>query len=277
MDELVIPGDASTSDIAAPTRRRTLRRLVLLVIAGGLALAAVATSFSSNTKPSSVPFQAGETWCCGTSEVAASWVVPPLPRPPEYEQNTLGAWIGVQTGNGKKFFFQVGTTEWDAGTAHNYWAFWSAAIYDYQPKYFPRFVSPGDLVHAEILQTGSRWVATFTDVTARWSLSESIRASTNQDQATAAEWLEEDVVVYGGHLPTSVNHVTEAPRTTCSLTFKNLELNGGSFSWVGGPSTSQSFVDASGTTYKPEWNDLGSEFTVWEQPRGGEQLRACSS
>ena len=121
---------------------------------------AVVVSSSARWEPSTKglpPNQAGYLWCCGATEVAATWEVPQML--PVRAQSAEGVWIGLQTNSGN-FFLQVGTQDNQTDFSPTYEGFWSNGPLHGAPENLGT-VSPGDVVRAELLLSGgSKWAPT---------------------------------------------------------------------------------------------------------------------
>jgi hypothetical protein len=264
-----------TDSVEAPhtARWRVSGRVMLLLIAAALVAVAIVLVDWLMAGPSSIPIQAGYVWCCGASEVDATWVTPPLTR--TYGVGNEAAWIGVQTG--KSFFFQAGTYEQKSGAGAYYSAFWSAGSYGYQPQYFPDLVHPGDHLRFTIYYNGNSWVARARDISARWSDAASIRAPLQRGPASLAEWLDEDVVVVNGRLPRSVGQVASMPSTTCELVFEDLHVNGATPELAN--LRRSVFVDRTGSRFEPKWLAGSDAFRVYVHPayvkQGVHPLAGC--
>jgi hypothetical protein len=205
---------------------------------------AVVVSSSARWEPSTKglpPNQAGYLWCCGATEVAATWEVPQML--PVRAQSAEGVWIGLQTNSGN-FFLQVGTQDNQTDFSPTYEGFWSNGPLHGAPENLGT-VSPGDVVRAELLLSGgSKWAITFADETQHWSRTRVISYSARYSHAFA-EWIEED--------PAEVIPFQKAQLFMMAKTdgthMSSLEVNGG----VPGPFELQpeSFIDGSDTTFAP--------------------------
>ncbi len=213
-----------------------------LVAAGALVLALVVFGAPGKHGPTDLPFQAGYVSCCAANVVSASWRTPTIAHGVGFGEEA--AWVGVQTGT--TFFLQAGTIEEQDGVGDDYFAFWSDTERQFLPQYFPDMVHPGDLVHAQLRRTATQWVVTFRDVTGRWTDTASIPST--GVPAVSGEWLDEDLVVVNGVLPTTLRQVTAMPPTS-PLVFQSVELNGAFPSDI----VAASFEDASHRHFVPHW------------------------
>jgi hypothetical protein len=221
---------------------RVSRYAVAAVLLGGLSVA-VASS-TGNWVPSTSglpPNQAGYLWCCGATEVAATWEVPQLM--PASVQSAEGVWIGLQTPSGK-FFLQVGTQDNWTDASPVYEGFWSSGPLKGTPESLGT-VHPGDVVSAELaLSAYSRWEITFADLTEHWTHTHAVSLSANYARALA-EWIEEDPAEVVPYEKAQLFVMAKTGGTRMS----GLRVNGnvpGLFDLQ--PET---FVDGSNTTFSP--------------------------
>jgi Peptidase A4 family len=213
-----------------------------VVLLGSFAAAIGANS--SNWVPSTdglPPNQAGYLWCCGATDVAATWEVPRMV--PSAEQSAEGVWIGLQTNSGS-FFLQVGTQDNMTAFSPQYEGFWSNGPLHGAPVNLGT-VQPGDVVRARLAHTGSTtWSITFADRTEGWSHTREVTYPATYAHSIA-EWIEEDPAEV---IPFEKARLFVMGRTH-GTKMRALEVNGGApraFNLQ-----PESFVDGTGTTFSP--------------------------
>jgi|GEM_PF-5217909 len=200
------------------------------------------------------PNQAGYLWCCGATDVGASWAVPRLV--PQSHQAAEGVWIGLQTNSGD-FFLQVGTQDNVTNFSSQYQAFWSDGPLHGAPVDLGN-VNPGDLVRARLVKSGtSQWTITFQDQTLHWTRTRQISYPAHYAHALG-EWIEEDPAEL---VPFQKARLFTMARTN-GTAVHDLEVNGAV------PVTSElapeSFVDGSGMTFSPSLLQHGEfHFVPW--------------
>jgi len=240
-------------DQAPISRRRAVLRWVwrhprasgyLLLAVLLCAMVAQVASRGTTWEPSTKglpPNQAGYLWCCGATDVAATWEVPRVV--PASVVAAEGVWIGLQTNSGD-FFLQVGTQDNQSNFGATYEGFWSDGPLNGAPVDLGN-VNPGDVVRARLVLSGStQWAITFSDQTQHWSHTRQLDYATPYAHALA-EWVEEDPAEV---VPYQKARLFEMAKTGGTL-MHGLEVNGGA------PGTDhvqpESFVDQSGTTFSP--------------------------
>jgi hypothetical protein len=221
---------------------RASKYVAALVLLGGSAVALVSSTTNWNPSTNGLPpNQAGYLWCCGASQVAATWEVPQLM--PASVQSAEGVWIGLQTNSGS-FFLQVGTQDNETDFSPQYEGFWSNGPLHGAPMNLGD-VHPGDVVHAVLdLSGSSQWSITFSDQTQHWSHTRVVSYAAPYAHALA-EWIEED--------PAEVVPFQKAQLFVMAKThgthMSNLRVNGeppGLFDLQ-----PESFVDGSHTNFSP--------------------------
>jgi hypothetical protein len=221
---------------------RTTAYGVAAVLMGCLVAAIVANGQHWEPSTSGLPpNQAGYLWCCGATDVAATWEVPRLMS--ASPQSAEGVWIGLQSNSGN-FFLQVGTQDNASSLGAQYEGFWSNGPLHGAPVNLGD-VDPGDVVHARLARSGTaQWSITFADLTKHWSHTSTITYGASADHAFA-EWIEEDPAAV---VPFERAHLFPMARTDGTV-MQDLRVNGGVP--VAFDLQPESFVDGSGTTFSP--------------------------
>lgn len=218
---------------------------------------AVVVSKESSWVPSTSglpPNQAGYTWCCGATDVAATWEVPQIVSTNDLAAE--GVWIGLQTNSGS-FFLQVGTQDNVSNSGSEYAGFWSNGPLHGSPVNLGA-VNPGDVVNAQLTLAGTTtWSITFADQTQHWSHTRTITYPVSYAHSIA-EWIEEDPAEV---VPYEKARLFAMARTN-GTRMHGLEVNGDApKAFVLQPET---FQDGSGTTFSPgEILHDGFEFNPW--------------
>lgn len=227
---------------------------VAAVLLGCFVAAVVSTS--EHWEPSTKglpPNQAGYLWCCGATDVAATWQVPKLVRADS--QSAEGVWIGLQTNSGD-FFLQVGTQDNESNFSSLYEGFWSSGPMHGAPVDLGK-VNPGDVIRCRLVLSGAaKWAISFADQTQHWSHTRVVSYAAPYAHAFA-EWIEEDPAEV---VPFEKARLFVMARTD-GTNMRDLEVNGDA---PGDQLQPESFVDASGMTFAPSSIANGSfHFVPW--------------